>query len=227
MKKKNVLFIILGLFVISGAVYFGHPHKYKDTMITEPICTTEGTMQYACWCGNNYTEQLEALGHTYEGEITVEATCTEKGVNTYTCTACGDSYAEELDALGHDLKTDIKEATCEEAGCEKSACSRCDYVEEEMFEALGHDYELTEESKTEKIYVCVNCEDSYTEKIKTKSGASTGGGYSEAQRQADLEKLAALGAITGGGQQGEVTQAYVDSNAAENAGIDTSGVVLH
>ena len=236
--KKKILATAIGLLVVGGGVYFGHPHNYKETVIAEPTCTTEGTLQYQCWCGNNYTEQPEALGHNYKSEITVEATCTENGVKIFTCTVCEDTYTEEIEALGHELSTDTKEATCEEFGYEKNVCSRCDYTQEEVFEALGHNYQLTEESKTEKVYVCNICEDSYTEKVKTKpqqpapaqpdnSSASTGGGYSEAQRQADLQKLAELGAITGVEQTGKSYVDYTDPNAAEKAGIDLSGVTLH
>ena len=226
--NKNKIPIIVGVIVIAGAVYFGHPHKYKDTMITEPTCTTEGTMQYQCWCGNSYTEQLEALGHAYKNEITVESTCTENGVNTYTCTVCEDTYSEEIDALGHDLKVDTKEATCDEAGYEKNVCSRCNYVEEEVFEALGHNYELTEESKSEKVYVCNNCEDTYTEKIKSKasgtSSASAGGGFTEAERNAIIQDMLKNGA-TMGGMTGTENMHIADWD--RETSVDISGVVLH
>ena len=40
--------------------------------------------------------------HSYTGEETKEATCTESGLITYTCD-CGDSYTEAVEAKGHDF----------------------------------------------------------------------------------------------------------------------------
>ena len=42
--------------------------------------------------------------HNYESEVTTEATCTEDGVITYTCTECGDIYTETITATGHSYK---------------------------------------------------------------------------------------------------------------------------
>ena len=39
--------------------------------------------------------------HTFEVTATVDATCTEAGSKTSTCTACGETRTEELPALGH------------------------------------------------------------------------------------------------------------------------------
>ena len=40
--------------------------------------------------------------HSYTQQITTQATCTEKGVITYTC-SCNDTYTEEIPALGHEF----------------------------------------------------------------------------------------------------------------------------
>ena len=50
--------------------------------------------------------------HTFEVTATVDATCTEAGSKTYTCTACGETKAEEIPALGHNVG-------------EGGICSRC------------------------------------------------------------------------------------------------------
>ena len=41
-----------------------------------------------------------AHSHSYTVKVTTAATCTDKGVKTYTCT-CGDSYTEVIPATGH------------------------------------------------------------------------------------------------------------------------------
>lgn len=43
-----------------------------------------------------------SVEHSYDdGVVTKEATCTEAGVKTYTCSKCGDTKTEEIAATGH------------------------------------------------------------------------------------------------------------------------------
>lgn len=69
--------------------------------------------------------------HTWgKGVVTTPATCTKKGVTTYTCTykGCGATKSESnLSKLKHDMKA----ATCTKA----AKCKNCDYTEGK---ALGH-----------------------------------------------------------------------------------------
>lgn len=81
-------------------------------------CTVDGTAaHYACLgCSLLFSDAegavevaaedlvLAASGeHSYgEGVVTAEATCTEAGSITYTCSACGETFTEEIAALGHD-----------------------------------------------------------------------------------------------------------------------------
>lgn len=74
-----------------------------------------------------------ACEHTYEQDMTTEATCTLPGLMVSTCSQCGDSYSEIIDPLGHDWKCTghITAVTDPETGEETSAaydiytCSRC------------------------------------------------------------------------------------------------------
>ena len=50
--------------------------------------------------------------HKYSEELTKEATCTEKGIKTFTC-RCGDSYTEEIPAKGRHT---TEQGKCEECG---------------------------------------------------------------------------------------------------------------
>lgn len=53
---------------------------------------------HACACG----AVSDKAAHTWnEGEVTKEATCTEKGIKTYTCSVCNATRTEEIAALGH------------------------------------------------------------------------------------------------------------------------------
>ena len=96
-------------------------------------CLMSATLFTAC--GEKHT-------HAYTSQTTTEATCTEKGVTTYTC-SCNDIYTEEIPALGHDEKTHEAQApTCTEIGWEEYVtCERegCEYSTREEIPVLGHD----------------------------------------------------------------------------------------
>ncbi len=123
-----------------------------------PTCTAEGVRTYTCKnCSASYTQAVSAKGHTpgaeatcttaqtctvcnvtlvaakghaYEGKVTTEPTCTEKGVKTFTCkNDASHTYTEEIAATGHTLtQVEAKAPTCGEAGWDAyEKCSECDY----------------------------------------------------------------------------------------------------
>ncbi|MBE6925015.1 MAG: hypothetical protein E7466_07270, partial [Ruminococcaceae bacterium] len=49
----------------------------------------------------SYTANYLECSHDYSSKITTEATCTDTGVKTFTCSKCGDSYTEAIPATGH------------------------------------------------------------------------------------------------------------------------------
>ena len=64
-----------------------------------------------------------------EGVVTKEATCTEAGEKTYTCTVCKETKTEKIEAAGHKYSTEWtidKEATCTESGSKSYHCTVCD-----------------------------------------------------------------------------------------------------
>lgn len=78
--------------------------------------------------------------HSYQEEVTKEATCTEVGEKTFTCD-CGDSYTEEIAALGHEYTDTVtKEPTCTEEGEKTFTCTRCGDSYPEAVSAAGHKY---------------------------------------------------------------------------------------
>ncbi|MCD7848078.1 MAG: leucine-rich repeat domain-containing protein [Oscillospiraceae bacterium] len=78
-----------------------HEHSYTSGVMTAATCTEKGVMVHACICGDSYTTEIAATGHSYESVVT-EPTCTEKGYTTYTCSVCGDTYTDsETEPTGH------------------------------------------------------------------------------------------------------------------------------
>ena len=83
--------------VIGGVRYAVtvHAHAYTATVTTAATCTTPGVRTYACACGESYTEEIPATGHSY---VRTE----ENGNYVYTCSACGDSYTEPVKTATYD-----------------------------------------------------------------------------------------------------------------------------
>ena len=83
--------------VIGGVRYAVtvHAHAYTATVTTAATCTTPGVRTHACACGESYTEEIPAMGHSY---VRTE----ENGNYVYTCSACGDSYTEPVKTATYD-----------------------------------------------------------------------------------------------------------------------------
>ncbi|MDY4231895.1 MAG: hypothetical protein SOX74_07435, partial [Candidatus Faecousia sp.] len=87
-----------------------------------------------------YSTNATICEHTYVETAHTDATCTEAGSVTLTCSKCSDVKTEPIAALGHDFGeyTVTKEATCTEAGEKTRTCSRCNAVDTVVIPALGH-----------------------------------------------------------------------------------------
>ncbi len=125
-------------------------------------------------CGNEgCNETSSPLEHDFniEGSVTLEPTCTDKGLQTMSC-ECGYTSSKELEANGHTPSGEIniiKEATCTEVGYWSYKCAVCGQdIEQEEYGPLGHDYQSTydENGHFDK---CTRCNDiiNYQEHIYT------------------------------------------------------------
>ena len=125
-----------GKCTVCGAVDADHTHTGGTaTCQKKAVCTI---------CGKEYGE---LAGHSWgDGEVTKPATCTEKGVKTYTCTVedCGETKAEDIAMLPHTEEIiPAVAATCTTAGSTAGIkCSVCETVltAPEIIPALGHKY---------------------------------------------------------------------------------------
>ena len=123
----------------------GHDPITVDPVV--PTCTEDGKTEgiHCSVCGEVLEEQkiIPATGHNWEaGEIVKEATCTEEGEQSYTCTNCEKTRTEKLPMIEHQEVTDeAVAATCEESGkTEGSHCAVCGKVLRVQKEtpSLGH-----------------------------------------------------------------------------------------
>ena len=83
-----------------------------ETVVTEASCTADEVVKYTAkvtFNGTEYTDTTAeitvegtATGHSFgEWTVTTKPTCTEKGVETRTCSACQTTETRDVAALGH------------------------------------------------------------------------------------------------------------------------------
>ena len=120
-------------------------HNYVLTSSTA-TCTEAGTATYTCTkCGDSYTEDVPAKGHTEVIDAAVEPTCTETGLSEGKhCSVCNEVLVKQnvVPAKGHTEVIDAAvEPTCTETGLtEGKHCSVCNevLVAQNVIPAKGH-----------------------------------------------------------------------------------------
>ena len=121
-----------------------HVHAYTAA-VTAPTCTELGYTIHTCACGDSYVDTaVPALGHDWDaGVITKEATESEQGERTFTCTRCGEKKTEAIPVKEHvHHYIEIKTApTCTEVGYSVFTCSCGRSYKGDEVPALGHDFQ--------------------------------------------------------------------------------------
>lgn len=112
--------------------------------------------------------------HTYTSERVLEPTCTNKGIEKFTCDKCGNTYEETIDVSPSAHKYEVTEevkATCTDSGSVTYTCSECGDTYTELTDKLSHDYisaETVEPTCTVagiRTYTCTKCNDTYDEQV--------------------------------------------------------------
>lgn len=120
-----------------------HQHQYGDWVITiEPNCIQTGKQQRQCSCGDTEEENIPSTGHDYQLTDTQTATCTQTGLETYTCQNCQDYYTKTVDRLEHQYVEERVEPTCTEDGYTREYCSICNTTKSKTnIPHLEHEFE--------------------------------------------------------------------------------------
>ncbi|MCD7892919.1 MAG: hypothetical protein LUG60_04375 [Erysipelotrichaceae bacterium] len=147
MKKllKTMLVLVMSFALVAQLPANVHAEDEVELVYyakVDATCEDSGTKAYwyeaesiIYYLDENGTEEVSyweliipALGHNYVETITKEATHTESGEVTYTCSNCGDTYVEEIEPLDYFVSHfDKIDATCDEEGViEYWVCYICD-----------------------------------------------------------------------------------------------------
>lgn len=153
----------------------GHQHTEIRNK-KEATCKDKGYTGdvYCKDCGEKLSDGktiAKTTEHTWDGgKVTKAATCTEKGVKTYTCTVCGATKTEEIAATGHQ-HTEVRnkvEATCTKDGYSGDVyCTDCGTKLSSGTEIArkAHEYEERERNEANCkrngyiLFVCKICGD--------------------------------------------------------------------
>ena len=140
-------------------------HSYTSAVTTEPTCTEKGVETFTCTCGDSYTKEIAAKGHTEETIPGKEATCAETGLTEgKKCSVCGEVLVaqEVIPTKPHtpDGNTDCSKET---------RCTECHIVLKAAGEHAWNEGVVTKEATCtengEKLYTCGNCGATKTETI--------------------------------------------------------------
>lgn len=119
--------------------------------------------------GNN--EYLLAANIHYEhshsfdsGTVTRQASCTQKGIKTYTCTVCGGAKQEAFSGSHKWDNGKVTAASCTVSGKTVYTCTVCNNTKEEPITATGHKWDSgTTNADTTVTYTCTTCSATKTE----------------------------------------------------------------
>lgn len=125
---------------------------------TQPAPTQPTTPKHTC----NFT-----------AKVTKAATCTETGVETYTC-SCGESYTKDIATVDHEYTQKVVAATCTTDGYTVNTCSCGHSFNDAETKATGHDYMVetvapTFEAEGYDVHTCKTCgntfQDNWTDRL--------------------------------------------------------------
>lgn len=144
-----------------------HVPSAEVTTITAPTCENTGKGTHYCTLCSTATDEvvIPALGHSYQIEVTKEASCDEEGERTLTCTRCGEVKKEKIAKTQHEyIETQKIPATCGSAGYTVMTCACGDTYNRFDADATGeHSWNQNYDEATGVLTLyCENCNVSTT-----------------------------------------------------------------
>lgn len=130
-----------------------HTHSYTEEITKCATCINSGIKTYTCIsCGDTYTEEIPATGHTIVIDEMQPATCTKAGKTEGShCNVCGEiiTAQKEVPATGHTYETILTKATTEQDG---SSIKKCNVCGQTVTDAIIYYPKNITLSKTDYIY---------------------------------------------------------------------------
>ena len=150
-------------------------HIAGQTVVENTIgasCGQEGSYDEVTYCLlcdleiSRERKTVDKLPHSYTSQVTISPTCTESGVEVFTCSSCEHTYTETIAPTGHTkIHVSAKYPTCTENGYDAyEFCSVCDYTTYKEVKSIGHDYQTMVTAPTctgtgSKYNFCIRCND--------------------------------------------------------------------
>ncbi len=154
---KKLCFLLLLIIIVSLLAACGggdggdkgkdepHVHSYGDWVtILSPTCTTKGSRERVCECGEKEESVISKLPHAYgEYYVTKPASCIEDGVRTAECKYCDSTTTQRIKKNEAHIREVVSGylATCTEDGLTDGVrCTLCNVMIEEqvVIESRGH-----------------------------------------------------------------------------------------
>ena len=128
---------------------------------------------------NNIQSKTELERHSYSKNIAKEATCTENGINKYTCVNCGFVLDVAINAKGHSYDSSVvTDPTCTAKGYTTYTCECGDSYVDDYTAALGHSpatavvenevaATCTSDGSYDEVEYCTECSTELSREAKT------------------------------------------------------------
>ena len=171
--------------------------------------------------------------HSYTGSVTTPATCSNPGVETFTC-SCGAAYTQIIPATNDHAWEKIKvyANSCESEGWTVYECSVChEQKQDDWTPKLDHQYVLVEDESSEatcteagyRTYQCSYCKSRYTDNQYTAQHPALGHDWIENTDAKETIPAAVLEQL--GYQAGQSDQAKKDGWGVSAAATCTTDAV--
>ena len=234
-RKMTVVLLVVALLMgmLPTALAAVHEHSWTESGRTSPTCTRDGSVTYACRCGETRTDRIPALGHSWgRWKTTKEATCTKRGEERRKCSRCGETETRKSDYAPHQWGewNVTREASCVETGSREHTCQVCGKTASETIKLAPHTWSewvdivpATDHTSGTHERTCQVCGEVETEEYDPEGTLRRGARGDEVK--ALQEGLICYGALTGraDGVYGRGTERAVRT-VQEAEGLEADGV---